>query len=494
MRLRILALGLAILIAQGSGHSVFAQDSTGEGTALTSGKVLPHISCSAHPEQSYALYLPSNYSAERQWPLVISSDPGARGTVPLELQREAAEKFGYVLASSNNSRNGPWKPRLEATDAMLQDVQKRVSVDTGRLYFAGFSGGARASSQFAAMCNCAAGVMLSGAGFSRDVTAAASSAFPVYSAAGLVDFNYGEVVELQDGLTKAGYPHWFRSFEGSHEWAPAAVMEEALAWFRIQAMKAQREARDQGFIDAQFTKARDRAVGFEQASDLLSAWREYAQIAATYDGLADVSAIRAKAEELGKSKAVRDAVKREGNQFADQARLTADITAAIVGPGAEVVGVPALGAGMAGGPRTTGEPGVRENSHGVSEEIAHLRQLANEEKRPERARVYKRAVGEVFITAMESGSGFLEAKSYARAVAAFEAATVAAPNSEWAWSQMAVACAHVGKNKQALNALKEVRRVTADVPGFQEWLKTEKAFERVRLTAEFQSLIGPGQK
>jgi hypothetical protein len=91
----------------------------------------------------------SELFTDRKWPLVVSSDPAARGTVPLELQKDAAEKFGYVLVASNNSGNGLWKPRFNATDAALTDVQTRVSVDPRRIHFAGFSGGARFSSQIA---------------------------------------------------------------------------------------------------------------------------------------------------------------------------------------------------------------------------------------------------------------------------------------------------------------------------------------------------------
>src|SRR5215467_7092858 len=101
--------------------------------ALETGKVLPEIHCTAHPEQTYALYLPSNYSPTRLWPLFVSSDPGAHGTIPLELQKDSAERLGYVLVSSNNSANGPWQPRLEATEAMVRDVQARFPIDLQRI-------------------------------------------------------------------------------------------------------------------------------------------------------------------------------------------------------------------------------------------------------------------------------------------------------------------------------------------------------------------------
>jgi dienelactone hydrolase len=436
---------------------------------LELGKVLPYVQCAAHPEQSYALYLPSNYSPDRQWPLILSSDPAARGSVPLELQKEAAEKLGYVLAASNNSRNGPWKPYFEATEATFTDIQTRVSIDPRRVYFAGFSGGARASSQMALRCKCTAGVLLSGAGFSNRQSLATDAPFPVYSAVGVWDFNYSEVIPLQHALAKAGYPHWLRVFEGSHEWAPAAVVEEALAWFQIQAMKSQREPRDQPFIDAQFSKMRARANSFEQGGDLLAAWRVYAQVAAAFETLSDVSALQRKADALGKEKAVREALKREQREFSDQAKLTGEITSHFEAP------------------KQDSEEHF-EDQRELRDQVARLRVNAENEKRPEHARVYKRALAGVFVAAMEAGNGALEEKRLPTAMRLYGVATQAKPDSQWAWKQLAVACALADKKKDALNALRKGRELASDKPAFAEWLRSEPSFEGLRSSAEFQGL------
>jgi hypothetical protein len=45
--------------------------------------------------------------ATRKWPIIYLFDPLARGEVAVEAVRAAAEKFGYIVVASNNSRNGP---------------------------------------------------------------------------------------------------------------------------------------------------------------------------------------------------------------------------------------------------------------------------------------------------------------------------------------------------------------------------------------------------
>src|SRR5256885_16373675 len=93
---------------------------------------IQQIEVRGHPGQSYALYVPSNYAADRAWPIVYCLDPGARGRVPVERFAAAAEKYGYVIAGSNNSRNGPVPPVLEAHEAMVVGTDLRFAIDVCR--------------------------------------------------------------------------------------------------------------------------------------------------------------------------------------------------------------------------------------------------------------------------------------------------------------------------------------------------------------------------
>ena len=438
--------------------------------ALEKGKLIPRVTCSARPEQTYALYLPSNYSPGRPWPLLLSSDPLGRGSAPLELQKSSAEKLGFILAASNNSRNGSGQARFDATEATLNDVQARVFIDPHRVYFAGFSGGARFSSQIALACKCSAGVLLDGAGFSNGQSVATDQPFPVFSAIGILDFNYSEVIPFQDALEKAGYQHFLRVFSGAHEWAPPEVMEEAMIWFRIESMKAGREPREPTFLDAQFTKMLERAYSFEQAGDLLAAWREYQQVAATFDGLKDVSTLRAKANALAKEKAVREALKHEQSEFVEQAQLTSEITSHLDSSKQDA-------------------DDRFDSDRELRDLIVRLRMNAQQEKRPERARVYRRALDGLFIGALEMGGSALDSKNFGYAARLFDAATQAKPDSEWAWRELAVACASGGRKKDALSALRKARDLTADKPAFTKWLSSEHAFEALGSMPEFSQIV-----
>ena len=94
----ILALGLAALLDSAE--------------PFPTGVVVEHVACGTDPTQTYALYLPSSYTTERQWPALILMDPRGRALAPIDLFREAAERRGYILMSSyDTSSDGPWEPK-----------------------------------------------------------------------------------------------------------------------------------------------------------------------------------------------------------------------------------------------------------------------------------------------------------------------------------------------------------------------------------------------
>jgi len=106
-------------------------------------------------------------------------------------------------------------------------------------------------------------------------------------------------------LEQASFPHVLHHFDGPHDWAPPDVMDEAFAWFRLIAMKRNREARDENFTALQRTNAVARAQALEQSDEAYEAWREYRQAITTFDGIADTGSLRQAAAALAQQKAVR---------------------------------------------------------------------------------------------------------------------------------------------------------------------------------------------
>ena len=468
-RLAVLFVALLIIFVQDVAAQT-AKQNPATPPDLQTGVVIPKVICMTQPEQSYALYLPSNYTREKLWPIVYAFDPGARGEMPVELMKGAAERYGYIVVGSNNSQNGPWKLEAEAAQAMARDAQARLAIDNQRAYLAGLSGGARFASALAQRCKCAMGVLMSGAGFAPGSPPAPGGAFGVFAAVGTFDFNYPELVELDAQLETLHYAHALRRFDGIHEWAPAGVMNEALAWFRLIEMKMGRAAPDEVFVKEQAAEAETRAKNLQAAGDLYGAWQEYRQTAETFHGLGEFPVFEEHAAALEKDKAIRDGAKREQQDFAEQTRLMADISS----------GMSALRQDSAGGPEQRNE---------VARQISELRSRAGQEKNPQKLRVLRRALAGIFIEAMEAGDGLYDAKDFTRARIFYELGVGAETDSAWAWREVAVARAMTGDRKGAIEAIRHTQEKSKDPAAFSKWLEQEPAFAKIRDTPEFRALI-----
>lgn len=136
-----------------SSDKSFLSSSDKQKSEFPVGQVIERVSCLRQADQSYALFLPSQYQPGRPWPVVLAFDPGARGKMPLQCFKNGAEQYGFILIGSNNARNGPNEPVNQAARAMWEDAHARFSIDDRRIYLAGFSGGARVASAIGASGN-----------------------------------------------------------------------------------------------------------------------------------------------------------------------------------------------------------------------------------------------------------------------------------------------------------------------------------------------------
>ncbi|MBP7706161.1 MAG: hypothetical protein KA243_02835 [Candidatus Aminicenantes bacterium] len=254
--------------------------------ALVPGRVVESVPCAASPGFSYALYLPAAFEGSRRWPVLVLFDPGARGPLAVEAFREAAEVHGWVLAASNDSRNGPLRESVLAAQALWKDLRERLPVDERRVYASGFSGGSRVVSVFPRVAGLTlAGVIGCGAGLAGGIEPASLGAAAYFGLAGLRDFNYPEMTALDRAFDPSGLPHRFFYFDGSHAWPDAGACARAVGWMEIEAMKQGLRPVDREKAGAFLRRELDEADAFEAAGRVFWAAERLAAAARLAEGL-----------------------------------------------------------------------------------------------------------------------------------------------------------------------------------------------------------------
>jgi len=244
------------------------------------GHVDERVTSASDTAQHFALYLPPGYATERRWPILLVLDPRGRALLGLRLFQEAAARLGWIVMSSYNTlSDGPPEPNVAAVNAMLASAQARWSIDTSRLYLAGFSGTARAALAFAVgLRGRVAGVIAAGGavGFELggpETAFAADSTFASFGAAGTRDFNYEEVLALGERFRRTRVPYRVVTFEGPHSWPPADVCGDALDWLELRAMLGGLRPLDSSWVRARLEADVARAAELERTGRWVEALR-----------------------------------------------------------------------------------------------------------------------------------------------------------------------------------------------------------------------------
>ncbi len=453
---------------------------------IPKGQIVEKLVCAADATQSYALYLPSNYTPARKWPILYAFDPRARGKVPLERFKDAAEQYNWIVVGSNNSRNGPLQQSVEAWNAIAKDTHERFAIDDERVYTTGFSGAARAAIYLATRCrDCISGVIACGAGFPAGIASSPALHFAVFGVAGVEDFNFPEVKDLDDALAKAGMTHRIEVFDGRHEWAPSSVATEAVAWLELKAMQAGKRARDDRLIAAIRQKTLERARALEEAKKTYDAYQVYAGAADTFKGLLDVGDIEKKVSQLRDSPEVKDAVRNEQRQIKKQREFEARISD-LIARWERSRAQESTGAQESGGRESTGDEQFDSETR-LRALLADLRKQSKSVEDSGDRRIARRVLEGVFVSLYEQGLDFLQArKLYAKAGRTFTLATEVYPDRAGVFFYLAWAYAADGQKKKSLQALK-----TAVEKGFSDLaaITGNKAFDGIRDDVQYRQII-----
>ena len=457
---------MVVLLAHATAQAIAQTDS------IPKGQVVERIVALNDSSQSYALYLPSNYSPDRKWPVLYAFDPGARGRVPVERFKEPAEKYGWIVLGSNNSRNGPWNIVANAWNAMVSDTHQRFAIDDERIYATGFSGGARAVVRIAIGCKCVAGVMAYGAGFPSDLAPSPQMHFVFFGAAGVDDFNYPELKNLEEPLTKAGIVHRVQTFEGRHEWPPVSVAMAAVEWMELHAIKAGKRPRDDGFINAMWQQLLSDARTLEESKKYYETYQRYLDLAPSFKGLRDVAEIETKVNQLGDSREVKAAIREEQAEIKKQRELERRLNT--------------LMAARDGASPVTQSEEPFDSGNLLPKILNDLRKQSKASEDSSQRRVARRVLDGLFVGLLEQSIGLLQTEKNSESIKPLTLAIEVNPDRPGAYFYLAWAYAANRDRKKSLQFLN-----TAVEKGFSDtaMITGNKAFDSIRNDPEYQQIM-----
>ncbi|HYO16657.1 MAG TPA: hypothetical protein VE685_25950 [Thermoanaerobaculia bacterium] len=436
--------------------------------AFPRGEVVPKVACVGHPDQSYALYLPSSYTPDRPWPILYILDPRGRGATAAEIFRAGAERFGYILASSNNSASDTaMSPNFDAMRAVWNDTHARFPLDERRVYAAGFSGTVRAACTLAMTApGSIRGIIGAGAGFPFDRPPTKDTPFAYFGTVGTEDFNYYEVLDLEEKLHSLALPHRIDVFDGTHQWPPPELAARAMGWMTLHAMRTGAREKDPALIETLWNEDLAQARSAESGG-VYRVFRAWSALATTFAGLRDTAEADRKVAELKTSEALRrDLAEREKRTRRDKEYLQqAPGILARLNPSGEPVAL-----------------GQMINALKIPE-LKKREQSDDPEERLSARRILNTLSAQ---TSFYLPRSFAERKQWDRALFVLSIAAEIRPEDPGIWYSAAVFHARKGERRKALA---DLRRAVEAGWKDAERVETHEAFAPFRDDGEFRKIV-----
>lgn len=427
------------------------------------------VRCLDKIEQSYALYRPAQYDNKKSWPLILIFDPSARGRTGVSTFIEAGKKYGFILACSNNSRNGPLGDNFTAASAMLQDVEERFNIDQRRIYAAGFSGGSRFATAFAVKEKRISGVIGCGAGLPNDKNflPSGNSGFLYYGLAGTRDMNYPEMHDLPDFFNnQTRVISYLRTFSGGHQWPGSDLITEAVEWFVLQTMNRKIIPDDQTFLSYIESKTQNLISLQLSAGNQTDAIMYMRFAERDFRGTPFASRIKQLLTDSEKSTAYRAALRKWNKTAATE-------------QGKKEKYLNYLSELLNSGSLPDSASGWWKNE---TTALIKLRDKGS----PENSQMASRVLNFISILCSEQGTSYYRTRLYTHAAFLFEICTMSDSENPNNYYNLARSLAASGKSNESLNALS-----AAVNHGFnsRKTIESDPAFGKIRNDTRFKALI-----
>jgi hypothetical protein len=422
------------------------------------GEILPQVSCTSDTLVKYALFLPSAFTPERSWPLLICFDPHAEGLLPVNLFREQAEKYGFILVGSNTSKNGmSINETTTIYRKILSDLQNQFPVDSLSVYVAGFSGGSRVAGAIAITEGNIAGVIGCGAGL-PNINQQPVKPFSYLAVSGIQDFNYNELKQVDESLEKAGYIHHLLIFDGIHQWPTKDIIPDIFTWLCFDRMRKRTIPPDRNminrFIDANYSKSEEAGKN----GDVLNQQSILLKMKDYLEGLTDVAPLESEIAKLDKDKLVIQQKEALQLIFDRERSLQSDYSGKM----------------------------QQETPGWWSKEADKLHKMADKQPITDESRMYKRVLGFLSLNAYMQCNSALKQEDMASASRFIEIYSLVDPTNAEHRYMAAIVSMKQGNREQSILYLQE-----ADSLGFKEFqrLKKDPVFEPLHSDQRYIKLL-----
>lgn len=291
--------------------------------SVKKGMVTDSIRVSDTIQESFSVYLPTQYTEQQKWPLLLILDPEGRGRTAAQLFRNAAERQGYILASSNDmDKEKDLVENVKSGVRLLSAVSGMFSIDSRQVATAGSMEASYVASSMPMLYKGLLGGIVVGNQwiYSQHVGEVKDFLF-----VGMVgDEHMSAPDRTLAGLRGADIQVY--TYPGNGDWPSSRMVESALASLTLRAMKKGVRGKDPALVEELYVQDLALVNAMISKEQLMEAFNFLNLMEKKYKDLLPLSEVEDKLKQLDRSRNFQEQKKELEKVLKKEQRLARDFT------------------------------------------------------------------------------------------------------------------------------------------------------------------------
>lgn len=283
MKKKYVLLFLAIFLLQ---HG-FSQQ-----MVLKKGTILDALPVNDSVPDTFSLYLPTDFTTEKKWPLLLIFDLEGKEKQALSMFVQAAEQEGYVLVAPRILDSVSLSNSMVKAGKVLNKVMSILPINRGRVYSAGAASSARFANLVPIFIKNVKGVISIGSSIANTDLLNIKRAFHFIGITNKSDYNFTEMLATKKVLDRFRFPNQVLLYEEQKEWPDISYLKRSMQLFTLSAMAKGFVAKDSAYIDKAFNEDVLKANKLKNSQKLLLAEQYLSEMMSIYGAHKNLDSLR----------------------------------------------------------------------------------------------------------------------------------------------------------------------------------------------------------
>ena len=222
---------------------------------LLKGAISENLVVNDSLNETFSIYLPTSFELSKPWPVVFVFDMKGNSKASISMLLNAAEKEGYVLASSNNLNDTlSISQNVLIANRLFNEVVNIIPIAKNRSYTTGFGNGARFASILPTFISEIEGVISIGASVGNVDILSSKKSFQFIGIVNRSDYNFTDMLQVRSILDKLKFPNQLLVFDGDNILPDTDIFTSALRILTLSSMAKGNVVRDDKFIKDSYNR------------------------------------------------------------------------------------------------------------------------------------------------------------------------------------------------------------------------------------------------